>query len=44
VLGEKITPATLLAALLVVVGVALVLWRRHPVGAPKLAVSPRRLV
>ncbi|MGA2023594.1 MAG: EamA family transporter [Steroidobacteraceae bacterium] len=44
VLGEKITPATALAAVLVALGVALVLWRRRPPGAPELAVSPRRLV
>jgi drug/metabolite transporter (DMT)-like permease len=50
VLGETITPATLLAAGLVLLGVALVLWlgRRRapdePAGQPSLAVSPRRLV
>ena len=44
VLGEKITPATALAALLVALGVALVLWRRRPPETPELAVSPRRLV
>jgi drug/metabolite transporter (DMT)-like permease len=50
VLGEKITPPTLLAAGLVLLGVALVLWqgRRRapdePAGQPSLAVSPRRLV
>jgi drug/metabolite transporter (DMT)-like permease len=50
VLDEKITPATLVATALVLLGVALVLWqgRRRspdqPAGQPSLAVSPRRLV
>ena len=46
VLGEKITPPTLLAAALVLAGVSLVLWpgRRRAQTAPPLAVSPRRLV
>jgi drug/metabolite transporter (DMT)-like permease len=43
-LGERIGPTTLLAALLVLVGVALVLWSRRRPETPALAVSPRRLV
>jgi drug/metabolite transporter (DMT)-like permease len=47
VLGERITPLTVLATLLVLMGVALVLWRGRRPGpgvAQPLAVSPRRLV
>lgn len=44
VLHEKVTPVSLLCALMVLVGVALVLWRgRAPSPAP-LAVAPRRLI
>jgi drug/metabolite transporter (DMT)-like permease len=46
VLHEKVTPVALLCALMVLVGVALVLWRgRAPAPAPApLALAPRRLI
>jgi drug/metabolite transporter (DMT)-like permease len=44
VLHEKVTPVSLLCALLVLLGVALVLWRgRAPAPSP-LALAPRRLI
>jgi drug/metabolite transporter (DMT)-like permease len=45
VLHEKITPVAILCAVLVILGVALVLWRgRAPTATVPLAVGPRRLV
>jgi drug/metabolite transporter (DMT)-like permease len=44
VLHEKVTPVSLLCALLVLLGVALVVWRgRAPAPSP-LALAPRRLI
>jgi drug/metabolite transporter (DMT)-like permease len=44
VLHEKITPVALLCALLVLLGVALVLWRGRAPAPQPLALAPRRLI
>jgi len=44
VLHEKITPVALLCALLVLLGVALVLWPGRARAPAPLALGPRRLI
>jgi drug/metabolite transporter (DMT)-like permease len=44
VLHEKVDPVALLCALMVLVGVALVLWRGRATAPAPLAVAPRRLI
>jgi drug/metabolite transporter (DMT)-like permease len=44
VLHEKVTPVSLLCAVLVLLGVALVLWRGRAPAPTPLALAPRRLI